>query len=178
MKFFGQRCYASFKPDGTPGSCPSSNSTPPQSTLLTQPTGFVLNGLPRKNPSGNAAEQLGATPGAPFADPAVDDNGNPVGTLRRYQAAAIQANVTFNKKKLGWHYPQQRMLALWKDASPTIEYTTSGGASGRSPNRSSSVEIPATSLSTGTRISFPITTTSTISRYARPRIFWASTSTS
>ena len=133
MKFFGQRCYASFKPDGSPGSCPSSNSTSPQSTLSNPPTGFVLNGLPRKNASGNAAEQLGATPGAPFADPAVDDNGNPVGTLRRYQAAAIQANVTFNKKKLGWHYPQQRMLALWKDASPTIEYTTTGGASGRMP---------------------------------------------
>ena len=133
MKFFGQRCYASFMPDGSAGSCPSSNSTPPQSTLNNKPTGFVLNGLPRKNPAGNAAEQLGATPGAPFADPAVDDNGNPVGTLRRYQAAAIQANVTFNKKKLGWHYPQQRMLALWKDASPTIEYTTTGGASGRMP---------------------------------------------
>src|SRR6185503_19292669 len=66
MKFFGKRCYATFFPDGTPGSCPSSNSTPPQSTLNTPPTGFLLNGLP-----------LGPQPGAPFADPAVDDNGNP-----------------------------------------------------------------------------------------------------
>lgn len=133
MKFFGQRCYPSFFPDGTAGSCPSSVSTPPQSTLNTPPTGFVVNGLPRKNPAGNAAEQLGATPGAPFADPAVDDNGNAVGTMRVYKAAAIQANVTFNKKKLGWHYPQQRLLTLWKDASPTIEYTTTGGTSGRQP---------------------------------------------
>jgi manganese oxidase len=133
MKFFGQRCYTSFFPNGSAGTCPSSNSTPPQSTLNTPPTGFILNGLPRKNPGGNSAEQLGATPGAPFADPAVDDNGNPVGTLRVYKAAAIQANVTFNKKKLGWHYPQQRMLTLWKDASPTIQYTTSGGTSGRAP---------------------------------------------
>jgi manganese oxidase len=133
MKFFGTRCYASFKPDGTPGSCPSSNSTPPQSTLLAPPTGFIVNGLPRKNAAGNVAEQLGATPGAPFADPAIDDNGNPVGTLRRYKGAAIQANVTFNKKKLGWHYPQQRMLALWQDASPTIQYTTTNGTQGRPP---------------------------------------------
>jgi hypothetical protein len=133
MKFFGTRCYPSFFPTGSPGSCPSSISTAPQSTLNTPPTGFIVNGLPRKNPTGNAAEQLGATPGAPFADPAVDDNGNAVGALRLYKAAAIQANVTFNKKKLGWHYPQQRMLALWQDASPTIEYTTTGGSSGRQP---------------------------------------------
>ena len=122
MKYFGQRCYPTFFPDGTPGSCPSSNSTPPQSTLNTPPTGFILNGLPRKNPAGNSAEQLGATPGAPFADPAIDDNGNPVGTLRRYQAAAIQLDVTFNKK--GWHYPQQRMLTLWKDVANTLNYVS------------------------------------------------------
>jgi hypothetical protein len=133
MKFFGQRCYPSFFPNGTAGSCPSSASTPPQSTMNTPPTGFVVNGLPRKNPAGNSAEQLGAQPGAPFADPGVDDNGAAVGTKRVYKAAAIQANVTLNKKKLGWHYPQQRMLTLWKDASPTIQYTTSGGTSGRAP---------------------------------------------
>ncbi len=133
MKFFGQRCYPSFLPNGAAGSCPSSNSTPPQSTLLSPPTGFIVNGLPRKNAAGNAAEQLGATPGAPFADPAIDDNGNPVGTLRRYKGAAIQANVTFNKKKLGWHFPQQRMLTLWQDASSTIQYTTTGGTQGRPP---------------------------------------------
>jgi hypothetical protein len=129
MKFFGQPCYASFFPDGTKGSCPSPNGTPPQSTLNTPPTGFRLNGLPRKNPLGNSAEQLGAMPGAPFADPAVDDNGKAVGTLRRYKAAAIQANVVFNKK--GWHYPQQRMLTLWKDAQSTIDFTS--GKPGRQP---------------------------------------------
>ncbi|MGH8508260.1 MAG: copper oxidase [Gammaproteobacteria bacterium] len=129
MKFFGKRCYATFFPDGTPGSCPSSMSTPPQSTMNTPPTGFIINGLPRKNPAGNSAEQLGAQPGAPFADPAVDDNGNAVGVKRVYKAAAIQANVTFNKK--GWHYPQQRMLTLWKDVQPTIDFTN--GKPGRQP---------------------------------------------
>jgi manganese oxidase len=130
MAFFGQRCYPTFFPDGTAGSCPSSASTPPQSTLLQPPTGFVLNGLPRKNASGNAAEKLGAQPGAPFADPAVDDNGLPVGNKRVYKAAAIQLDVTFNKK--GWHYPQQRMLALWQDVSPTYAYKF-GGTTGRQP---------------------------------------------
>ncbi len=96
IKFFSKRCYATSFPDGTLGSCPSSNSTPPQSTLNTPPTGFVLNGLP-----------LGPQHGAPFADPAVDDNGNAVGLKRTYKAAAIQLNVTFNKK--GWHFPQQRI---------------------------------------------------------------------
>ncbi len=131
MKFFGKRCYATFFPDGTPGSCPSSNSTPPQSTMNTPPTGFILNGLPRKNPAGNSAEQLGAMPGAPFADPAVDDNGNAVGLKRTYKAAAIQLNMTFNQK--GWHYPQQRMLTLWGDVAPTLSYTFGNPASGRKP---------------------------------------------
>ena len=118
MKFFGKRCYATFFPDGTPGSCPSSNSTPPQSTLNTPPTGFIVNGLP-----------LGPQSGAPFADPAVDDNGNAVGTKRVYKAAAIQADVALNKKR--WHYPQQRMLTLWKDAQSTIDFTN--GKPGRQP---------------------------------------------
>jgi hypothetical protein len=120
MKFFGVRCYASFKPDGTPGSCPSSNSTPPQSTLNTPPTGFLVNGLP-----------IGPQSGAPFADPAVDDNGNAVGTKRTYKAAAIQADVFFNKKE--WHFPQQRMLALWKDVSPTLAYNFRNPVSGTRP---------------------------------------------
>ncbi|MGH8523790.1 MAG: hypothetical protein ACREXY_06115, partial [Gammaproteobacteria bacterium] len=120
MKFFGRRCQPSFFPDGSAGSCPSSNSTPPQSTLNTPPTGFVLNGLP-----------LGPQAGAPFADPAVDDNGNPInydpGTKtqgkRTYKAAAIQMNVTLNKPALGWHYSQQRMLALWSDVNSTLSKT-------------------------------------------------------
>ena len=118
IKFFSHRCYPTFSPDGTPGSCPSSNSTPPQSTLNTPPTGFILNGLP-----------LGPQHGAPFADPAVDDNGNPVGLKRTYKAAAIQLNVTFNKK--GWHFPQQRILTLWDDVRPTLAYP--GGANSRQP---------------------------------------------
>ncbi len=119
MKFFGQRCFPTFLPDGTPGFCPSSNSTSPQSTLLTPPTGFILNGLPK-----------GPQQGAPFADPAIDDNGQAVGNTRIYKAAAFQLDVVFNKK--GWHFPQQRMLSLWQDVKPTLEYKF-GGTTGRQP---------------------------------------------
>ena len=135
MAYFGKRCYATSLPDGTPGICPSSVSSPPQMTFNTPPTptGFILNGLPRKNltPGINNAEKLGAQPGAPFADPGVDDNGNSIGTVRRYQAAAIQLNVTFNKSR--WHFPQQRMLTLWKDVKPTLAYKFGNPASGRQP---------------------------------------------
>ncbi len=118
ISYFSKRCYPTFFPDGSPGSCPSSNSTPPQTTMVDPPTGFVLNGLP-----------LGPQSGAPFADPAIDDNGKPIGTKRTYKAAAIQLDVTFNKK--GWHFPQQRILTLWKDVQPTYDYTT--GKPGRQP---------------------------------------------
>lgn len=128
MQYHSRRCQPSFFPDGTAGSCPSSNSTPPQSTVNTPPTGFVLNGLP-----------LGPQSGAPFADPAIDDNGNPVNydpatktqTKRIYKAAAIQVNLVFNKKPIAWHYPQGRILTLWDDVEPTINFTF--GKPGRQP---------------------------------------------
>jgi len=59
--------------------------------------------------------------GAPFADPAVDDDGNAVGKKRVYKAAAIEMDVVFNKKR--WHFPQQRILTLWDDVAPTIATT-------------------------------------------------------
>ena len=116
MKFFGVRCRPSFFPDGTAGSCPSTPVTAPQMTQNTRPTGFILNGLP-----------LGPQSGAPFADPAVDDNGKAINVfngkqvVRRYKAAAIQLNVVLNQQK--WHYPQQRILTLWNDVAPTVRNT-------------------------------------------------------
>lgn len=67
---------------------------------------FVYNGLPPAQ-------------GAPYADPAIDDNGNAVGRKRIYRAANIQMDVVFNKA--GWHYPQQRMITLWGDVNSTLE---------------------------------------------------------
>lgn len=69
---------------------------------------FKVNGLPR-----------GPQPGAPFSDPAVDDGvavGNP--ELRRFKGVDLQLNVVFNKS--GWHYPQQRILALWGDVKDLV----------------------------------------------------------
>ena len=70
------------------------------------PGNFILNGLP-------------PAPGAPFASPDVDDNGNSNFQALRYKAAVIQTDVVFNKE--GWHYPQQRFITLLEDVKPTIE---------------------------------------------------------
>ncbi|MFY9574799.1 MAG: hypothetical protein WAV20_25640, partial [Blastocatellia bacterium] len=72
---------------------------------------FITNGLPRKT----LDNPLGAQPGAPYADPCVNDDGKAVGNARLYKAAGIQIDAKLNKA--GWHFPQQRMLALWGDVS-------------------------------------------------------------
>ncbi|WP_051961660.1 hypothetical protein [Methylobacter sp. BBA5.1] len=85
----------------TPG--PKSYSTP-------KPEGgtglFKVNGLP-------------ARPGAPYADPCVSDDQQPTGSDRFYHAAAIQMDAKFNK--VGWHFPQQRILTLWEDVKDTVD---------------------------------------------------------
>ena len=74
-----------------------------------QPAQFILNGLP-------------AVAGAPYADPCINfsrNGGKPAGLVtRRYKAADIQLDAVFNKE--GWHFPQQRMLALWGDVQSTL----------------------------------------------------------
>ncbi|HEX7285135.1 MAG TPA: multicopper oxidase domain-containing protein [Candidatus Angelobacter sp.] len=71
------------------------------------PGNFVTNGLP-------------PAPGAPFADPCIDDNGNATGNARTYKAADIQLpDIKFNKA--GWHFGQQRMLSLWGDVSTFMD---------------------------------------------------------
>ena len=83
-------------------------------------------------------------PGAPFHDPCVDDRGRLLSagvtgqffdglggtgitgsspfnadTPRVYKGANIQFDVVLNK--LGYHFPQERILTLWEDAVPTIQ---------------------------------------------------------
>ncbi|MGD8931223.1 MAG: hypothetical protein PVI52_01545, partial [Chromatiales bacterium] len=95
---------------------------------------FVLNGAP-------------PVPGGPYNDPCVDDTGTPLlagvlgnffdGNLdpaslttrgasshssenpRTYKVANIQIDAVFNK--VGYHYPQERIIALWEDVAPTID---------------------------------------------------------
>ncbi|HYY98600.1 MAG TPA: hypothetical protein VE642_08420, partial [Pyrinomonadaceae bacterium] len=65
---------------------------------------FLTNGLP-------------AQPGAPYADPCVDDKQVATGTPRTYKAADIQIDLKLNKA--GWHVPQARILTLWGDVAAT-----------------------------------------------------------
>jgi hypothetical protein len=115
MGYHGQRCRTTFLPDGS-----ATNPFGPQNYPECGAPGnanYILNGLPRKT----VQNPLGAQMGSPFADPAIDDQGKPVGKPRVYKAAAIQMDATFNEK--GWHYQQQRLLTLWQDVSPTLNGT-------------------------------------------------------
>jgi hypothetical protein len=67
------------------------------------------------------ANGLPPQPGAPYADPCIDDSGNAKGSPRSYKAANIQLDVKLNKA--GWHFKQQRILALWGDVSATLNST-------------------------------------------------------
>jgi hypothetical protein len=69
---------------------------------------FVTNGLPPQ-------------PGAPYADPCISDAGLAIGTPRVYKAADIQLDVNLNK--VGWHFFQQRLTALWGDVAATRNRT-------------------------------------------------------
>src|SRR5262245_4138878 len=79
--------------------------TLPSTTQKGAATSFVTNGLP-------------AQPGAPFADPCIDDRGNATGSPILYKAAVFQMDLKINK--VGWHTPQARMLALWGDVNDTV----------------------------------------------------------
>ncbi len=76
--------------------------THPTLTPEGTPATFITNGLP-------------PAPGAPYADPCVDDNGAVTGTPRTIKAAVMQLDAIINKS--GWHFPQTRMLSLWGDVA-------------------------------------------------------------
>jgi hypothetical protein len=54
-----------------------------------------------------------AIAGAPFSDPCVNYLGQAVGNPRTFKIADIQDDVKINKR--GWHFAQQRFIALWED---------------------------------------------------------------
>jgi hypothetical protein len=98
MKYHGLRQHPSFTPEGAAAN-------------------FITNGQPRKT----ASNPTGAQPGAPFADPCINDQGAAVGTPRTYKAALLQLDLKLNKA--GWHVPQARILTLWNDVSATLNGT-------------------------------------------------------
>ena len=111
IAFNDQRCRKTFLPDGS-----AANPFGPQNypeCPVPADANFILNGLPN-----------GPQMGAPFADPAVNDEGVAVGKKRTYKAAAIQMDAEFNKQ--GWHYQQQRLLTLWQDVGKTMSGKRAG----------------------------------------------------
>jgi hypothetical protein len=121
MQFHAQRIHPTYKFDMS-GSVTSAE--------------FITNGAP-------------SVPGAPYHDPCIDDKGQVLtrngdgeffggaynsyihvtDTLasgiefgadspRIYKGATLQLDVVFNK--LGYHYPQQRILTLWEDVGPLL----------------------------------------------------------
>ena len=111
MAFHATEWHDSYLSDGTPV-----NAAAPKLAPNGRPVkGFESNGLP-------------PTPGAPYAEPCRTDpvaaNGYKVAavaTNRTYKAAAVQLDVTMNK--VGWHFPQQRVLSLWGDVAATLTGT-------------------------------------------------------
>ncbi|HEU4389421.1 MAG TPA: copper oxidase, partial [Blastocatellia bacterium] len=71
------------------------------------PATFITNGKP-------------PVQGAPYADPCKGDPITPNPPIRQivYRAAAVQFDLAINK--VGWHFPQTRILTLWNDVIPTI----------------------------------------------------------
>jgi hypothetical protein len=116
ITYHGKRCNPTFLPDGS-ASNPFGPQNYPECGASASQANFILNGLPRKT----AQNPSGAQHGAPFADPAIKDDGTAVGQPRIYKAAAIQMDVEFNNRQ--WHYQQQRLLTLWQDVVPTINKT-------------------------------------------------------
>lgn len=72
---------------------------------------------PRGDPASFITNGLRPAPGAPYADPCVNDAGQAAGTDRKYKAAVIQFDMKLNKA--GWHFPQSRIITLWEDVAAT-----------------------------------------------------------
>jgi hypothetical protein len=126
MKTHAQRFHVTQLPDGRKTGICSDNKAPCSTTeapfkaqcgnpdkAICQPLGkinFVLNGLPPQ-------------PGAPYADPCIrfDRLGGQPGNMltRSYLAADMQLDAIFNRE--GWHFPQQRILALWGDVKDFLD---------------------------------------------------------
>jgi hypothetical protein len=79
-------------------------------TSLGAPAKYRTNGLPPAH-------------GAPYADPGLttesdSDTCTPIKDWITYKAAVVETDFVINK--VGWHYPQSRLLTLWQDARATV----------------------------------------------------------
>lgn len=74
---------------------------------------YKPDGSPAACPNGFITNGRAPAPGAPYADPCP-----PGAYLRRYKAAILQLDIPMNK--VGWHFPQSRILTLWEDVQATL----------------------------------------------------------
>ena len=128
MEFHAQRCVPTHKPDGTVAACTVDPVKGPTG-------GYILNGSK-------------PVVGAPYHNPCIDDAGKTlkagvVGNYfsgesltgmstrgaslfhsdnpRIYKGTNMQFDAVLNK--VGYHYPQQRIVALWQDVQGIIQKT-------------------------------------------------------
>ena len=98
---------------------PENGTAVERAAMASQSQRTVATYTPDGLPGNFTKDGLPPAPGAPFARPEVDDNGNNVNNVRVYRAAVVQRDVVLNKE--GWHYPQQRFLTLWNDVDHTMD---------------------------------------------------------
>ena len=74
----------------------------------------------RNNPAQFRTNGQPPVAGAPYAEPCINDSGQLMtGSMREYRVAAIQLDMIMNK--VGWHFPQSRILALWGDVFDLVD---------------------------------------------------------
>jgi manganese oxidase len=129
MAFHAQRCVPTYKPDGTAAACKADAVKGPIG-------GFIVNGSK-------------PVVGAPYHNPCIDDAGTILkpGVVGRFFSGELQSatqaalntrgaslfnsdspriykgtNLQFDAvlNKAGYHYPQQRIVALWQDVQDII----------------------------------------------------------
>jgi len=118
MAFHSKKYHATFLPDGTPFG-DGVNSGFRTNGALPQPSAPYNE--PCIDDKGNVFESsgdfFGGLPGSFYTASAQYGAANP----RTYKGANLQFDAVFNK--VGYHYPQQRIIALWEDVMPTINKT-------------------------------------------------------
>jgi len=147
MAFHAERCHDSFRLTGYDS---YGNPIYTDTDCGDLGTSYVADGAPAGTPPGFLTNGSKPIAGAPFQDPCIDDRGvvmdgtqgqffdsklkpmwdfTAMGTEgsspyngvnpRVYKAANVQFDAVLNK--LGYHFPQQRIITLWQDVVPTIE---------------------------------------------------------
>lgn len=107
MRFHAEKTHATFTPSGGAGSFRTNGAPPVPGAPFMEPCiddqGDLFIG---------SGEFFGATPGSffTFSNPQFSAK-NP----RVYKGANIQLDAVFNK--VGYHFPQQRIISLWRDVA-------------------------------------------------------------